>query len=144
MIKIKNNSRRTVQLILLSLIFILANNSIFAYSKSNLVQPVHGTQGMVSTQETIATNVGLQILKQGGNAVDSAVAVGFALAVTYPQAGNLGGGGFMMIYLADKKKTIAIDYREMAPAAAHRDMFLNDAGASGYGRYRYFNARCMV
>jgi len=82
----------------------------------------------LTNQESIATKVGLQILKQGGNAVDAAVAVGFAMAVTYPQAGNLGGGGFMMVYLADKKQTIALDYREMAPAAAHRDMFLDSKG----------------
>ncbi|MCP4273171.1 MAG: gamma-glutamyltransferase, partial [Gammaproteobacteria bacterium] len=74
------------------------------------------------------TKVGVDILKQGGNAIDAAVAVGFALAVTYPQAGNLGGGGFMMIYLADQKKTVALDYREMAPAKAHQDMFLDENG----------------
>lgn len=83
---------------------------------------------MVSSQEALATKIGLDILKKGGNAVDSAVAVGFALAVTLPKAGNIGGGGFMMVHLANKNKTIAIDYREMAPAQAHRDMFLDEDG----------------
>ncbi|WP_033032747.1 gamma-glutamyltransferase, partial [Pseudoalteromonas fuliginea] len=71
---------------------------------------------------------GVDILKQGGNAVDAAVAVGYALAVTLPRAGNIGGGGFMLVYLADEKRTIAIDYREMAPNKAHRDMYLDEDG----------------
>lgn len=90
--------------------------------------PTLAKNGMVVSQEYHASEAGLQILKAGGNAVDAAVATGFALAVTHPQAGNLGGGGFMMVYLKDQNKSIAIDYREMAPAAAHRDMFL---GADG-------------
>ena len=72
---------------------------------------------MIVSQEAAASRVGLDILKRGGNAVDAAVAVGFALAVTLPRAGNLGGGGFMLIYRADLDRTIAIDYRETAPAA---------------------------
>lgn len=91
-----------------------------------LFHPVTGKLGMVSTQEAVATEIGLDILKKGGNAVDAAVAVGFAMAVTLPKAGNIGGGGFMLIHLADQ--TIAIDYREMAPAAAHKDMFLDTDG----------------
>ncbi len=102
--------------------------SLFAKETKLILPPVEATHGMVSSQESIATKVGVDILKQGGNAIDAAVAVGFALAVTYPQAGNLGGGGFMMIYLADLKKTIALDYREMAPAKAHQDMFLDEKG----------------
>ena len=90
--------------------------------------PVYGERGMVVSQEMLASQVGADILNRGGNAVDAAVATGFALAVTLPRAGNLGGGGFMMIHLADEGKTIALDYREMAPAAAGRDMFLNEAG----------------
>ena len=81
---------------------------------------------MVSTQNELATHVGLNILKRGGNAIDAAVAVGFALAVTLPRAGNLGGGGFMLIYLASKKKVLAIDYREKAPLKASLTMFLNE------------------
>ena len=96
---------------------------------SALAQPVTAPNGMVSSQEAIATQVGVEILKQGGNAVDAAVAVGFTLAVTLPRAGNLGGGGFMLVHLAEENKTIAIDYREMAPANAHRDMYLNEDGS---------------
>jgi gamma-glutamyltranspeptidase/glutathione hydrolase len=90
--------------------------------------PVVARNGMVASQEKLATRVGVDILKQGGNAVDAAVAVGFALAVTHPQAGNLGGGGFMLVHLSRSNQTIAIDYRETAPAAATRDMFLNERG----------------
>ncbi|MEM7570581.1 MAG: gamma-glutamyltransferase [Pseudomonadota bacterium] len=85
--------------------------------------------GMVVTQEAIASRVGADILREGGNAVDAAVATGFALAVTLPRAGNLGGGGFMLVHLAETGETIALDYREMAPKAATRDMFLDEKGA---------------
>jgi len=91
-------------------------------------QPTLAKNGMVVSQDFYASEAGLEILKAGGNAVDAAVATGFALAVTHPQAGNLGGGGFMMVYLKDQNKTIAIDYREMAPAAASRDMFIDADG----------------
>ncbi|TDR93082.1 gamma-glutamyltransferase [Enterovirga rhinocerotis] len=94
--------------------------------------PVLGRDGMVSSQEGRATRVGLDILQRGGNAVDAAVAVHFALAVTLPQAGNLGGGGFMLIHRAgtdrERSETIAVDYRETAPAKATRDMFLLPSG----------------
>ncbi|HEY6402381.1 MAG TPA: gamma-glutamyltransferase, partial [Blastocatellia bacterium] len=89
--------------------------------------PVRGKSGMVSSVSEIASQVGVDILKRGGNAVDAAVAVGLALAVVWPSAGNLGGGGFMIIRRADGKAT-AIDYREMAPAAAHRNVYLDDKG----------------
>ncbi len=93
-----------------------------------LHHPVRDPAGMVAAQNKIAASIGADVLARGGNAIDSAVAVGFALAVTLPRAGNLGGGGFMLVYLADEDRTIAIDYREMAPAAASRDMFLNADG----------------
>jgi len=90
--------------------------------------PVIGKMGMVVSQRAIASQIGVNILKKGGNAIDAAVAVGFALAVTLPRAGNLGGGGFMLVHLAKENKTIALDYREMAPAAAFRDMYLDKDG----------------
>ena len=90
--------------------------------------PVLAENGMVSAQDAIAAEVGRDILARGGNAVDAAVATGFALAVTHPQAGNLGGGGFMLVHLAETGEVIAIDFREMAPASSSRDMYL---GADG-------------
>jgi gamma-glutamyltranspeptidase/glutathione hydrolase len=90
--------------------------------------PVIAKHGMVASQEKRATHVGVDILKAGGNAVDAAVAVGFALAVTHPQAGNIGGGGFMLVHLAARNETVAIDYRETAPAAMTKDVFLDEKG----------------
>jgi gamma-glutamyltranspeptidase/glutathione hydrolase len=90
-------------------------------------QPVRARHTMVVTRETHATEVGDAVLASGGNAIDAAVAVAFVLAVTHPSAGNLGGGGFMLIRLADGKSTF-IDFRERAPAAASRDMYLNSDG----------------
>ena len=89
--------------------------------------PVRGRKGMVVAVDPLAAHVGVKILEQGGNAVDAAVAVGFALAVTYPGAGNIGGGGFMNIRFADGK-AFTIDYREKAPSAATRTMYLDSAG----------------
>ncbi|MBT5186274.1 MAG: gamma-glutamyltransferase [Kordiimonadaceae bacterium] len=96
--------------------------------RGTLSVPVISRNGMVSSREKIASQVGADILENGGNAVDAAVAVGFTLAVTLSQSGNLAGGGFMVIHLAEQNKTIAIDYREMAPAGARRDMFLDADG----------------
>lgn len=90
--------------------------------------PVTAAHGMVVAQEKLAARIGRDVLAKGGNAVDAAVATGFAMAVTYPRAGNIGGGGFMLIHLADDNKDISIDYRETAPAAATRDMFLGAEG----------------
>ena len=100
-------------------------------------RPVIATHGMVVTQEAEASRVGLDVLKRGGNAVDAAVAVGFALAVTLPRAGNIGGGGFMLIHRADRNQTIAIDYREAAPAATTKEVFLDANGEADPFKSRY-------
>ncbi len=92
------------------------------------LRPVLAKNGMVVAQERRGAEIGTEILARGGNAVDAAVATGFAMAVTYPRAGNIGGGGFMMIYSAERNEAITIDYRETAPAAATRDMFLGPDG----------------
>src|SRR5271154_1706766 len=89
------------------------------------------------TQEAEASRGGVDVLKRGGNAVDAAVAVGFALAVTPPRAGNIGGGGFMLIHRADRNQTIAIDYRETAPAATTKDVFLDANGEADPFKSRY-------
>ncbi|WP_417880662.1 gamma-glutamyltransferase [Vibrio sp.] len=98
------------------------------YSSDSIHHPVWAEHGMVASQEELASKIGVEILKQGGNAVDAGVAIGFALAVTLPRAGNIGGGGFMMIYDAKKKRTFALDYREMAPSKAYKDMYLDEDG----------------
>src|SRR5579862_9839058 len=90
-------------------------------------EPVHARHGMVVADEPLAVDVGVAVLKNGGNAVDAAVAVGFALAVTHPYAGNLGGGGFMLVRFADGRSTF-IDFRERAPEKASRDMYLDSKG----------------
>ena len=95
--------------------------------EEDVFHPVRAQKGMVASVDAAATRVGVDILRQGGNAVDAAVAVGYALAVTHPQAGNLGGGGFMLLRTKDGKTT-AIDFREMAPEQASRDMFLDEHG----------------
>ena len=95
-------------------------------------QPVRARHGMVVSRERHATETGLQVLKNGGNAIDAAVAVGFALAVTHPSAGNIGGGGFMLIRLADGRTTF-IDFRERAPLAASRNMYLDAVGQGHAG-----------
>ena len=90
-------------------------------------RPVAAEKGMVVSAQHLATQVGVDILKRGGNAIDAAVAVGYALAVVYPAAGNLGGGSFITILFADGQKTF-LDFREKAPSAASWDMFLDKDG----------------
>lgn len=98
--------------------------------------PIRARHGMVVASDQLAAEAGVSMLKQGGNAVDAAVATGFALAVTYPGAGNIGGGGFMVIRMADGK-SLAIDYRETAPAAARRDMYLDANGTVKSSKITY-------
>jgi gamma-glutamyltranspeptidase/glutathione hydrolase len=107
------------------------------FSARDIVHPVYAKNGMVATQDEQATRIGLAILQQGGNAIDAGVAIGFALAVTLPRAGNLGGGGFMMIHSKAHNETVALDFREMAPAAAQRDMYLDEDGNAVAERSRF-------
>jgi len=118
--KMKIKNKFTIALLTFLLLF-----SNFIISES--LRPVKSKNGMVVSASTIASKVGIQILKDGGNAVDAGVAVGFALAVTYPFAGNIGGGGFMVLHLKDGKNT-TIDFREKAPLSAHKNMYLNEQG----------------
>ncbi|KGQ30618.1 gamma-glutamyltranspeptidase [Gallibacterium genomosp. 2] len=97
-------------------------------SSKDIFHPVYGTQGIVATEQHLASQVGLQILKEGGNAIDAAVAVGFALAVVLPNAGNIGGGGFMVLHDAKSGENFAIDFREIAPLKAHKNMYLDEKG----------------
>src|SRR5260370_27298232 len=97
---------------------------------------VTARHGMVVAQEALAARIGVEILQKGGNAVDAAVATGFAMAVSYPRAGNLGGGGYMLIHLADRNIDTAIDYRQTAPAATTRDIFLDAKGEGGSHKSR--------
>ena len=109
--------------ILLGSLLISSSSGASAASR----EAVYGDGAMVSSRSTLASTAGVKIMKQGGNAIDGAVATAFALAVTYPSAGNIGGGGFAVIYFQDGK-VITQDHREMAPAAAHRDMYLDENG----------------
>lgn len=110
----------------------------------NLFHPVLATNGMVVSEHQLASAAGLQILQQGGNAIDAAVATGFALAVVLPNAGNLGGGGFMLLHDADSGQSHALDFRESAPAAAHRDLYLDEQGNIINGKSIYSHAAVGV
>lgn len=97
-------------------------------SSKDIFHPIYATQGMVASEQELATQIGVDILQQGGNAVDAAVAVGFALAVVLPNAGNIGGGGFMVLHDAKTGENITIDFRETAPLKASKNMYLDDNG----------------
>ena len=114
--------------IIMGLLGPLSANTLPIIEYASVYQQTIDGDGMVVSQRKIASEVGAQILKKGGNAIDAAVATGLALAVVLPRAGNLGGGGFMIVHLAKENKTIAIDYREKAPSAADRDLFLDENG----------------
>ncbi len=106
--------------------------------------PVVSDRGMVVSQSLLASQIGADILAQGGNAIDAAVATGFALAVTLPQAGNIGGGGFMLVYLAEQQRTVAIDYREIAPRSAHKNLFLDELGEVDATKARFSHTAAGV
>jgi gamma-glutamyltranspeptidase/glutathione hydrolase len=127
--------RRLIQPLLLPLVVLLLSAAALAQvapvSRAPVIPPatpIVAHNGMVVAQESRAARIGVEILDRGGNAVDAAVAVGFALAVTYPRAGNIGGGGFMLIHLTKGNRDMAIDYRETAPSAATATMFLDAKG----------------
>ena len=103
----------------------------------DVFHPVIAKNGMVASEQELATQIGVDILKAGGNAVDAAVAVGFALAVALPNAGNIGGGGFMMVHDAKSGKDIALDFREVAPRGASRNMYLDASGKVIDGKSLY-------
>jgi len=113
-------------LILLSFTLVIEADIL---NRDSIIHPAVGNSGMVVSQHYLATEVGKNILDQGGNAIDASVAVAFALAVVLPRAGNIGGGGFLVLHNAEEDKNYALDYREMAPAAADRDMYLNEDGS---------------
>ena len=126
----RHSTIHSVLVVALSLAFLVSPVLLFqvvptAHAASR--EPVRARHGIVASTNEVASRVGVDVMKRGGNAVDAAIAVAFALAVTHPAAGNLGGGGFMMIRLKSGKTT-AIDYREMAPAAATRDIYLDKNG----------------
>ncbi|WP_330203366.1 gamma-glutamyltransferase [Cyanobacterium sp. Dongsha4] len=133
--------KKYIWLVCLIFVFVIGVESNLAqtpiYDTESIFHPVTARSGMVSSQEKLATQAGLEVLQQGGNAVDAAVTVGFALAVTLPRAGNIGGGGFMMIHLADDNQNIALDYREKAPLKATKNMFLNDKGEVDSNKSRF-------
>ncbi|MFQ5588552.1 MAG: gamma-glutamyltransferase [Nitrospiria bacterium] len=134
--------RAVLPLVILSLFFtgvfspVLAQESAIISGRDRFL-PVIAEKGMVATQQALATRAGLEVLKEGGNAVDAAVTIGFTLAVTLPRAGNIGGGGFMLVYLAKEKKVLAIDYREKAPKLSRREMFLDKRGNADSEKSRY-------
>ncbi len=139
-ISLLTRKRKSLFIFLLSWQFFTGNAAAQdtpIYSSEAIFHPVIAKNGMVASQEELATEAGLEVLKEGGNAIDAAVTIGFTLAVTLPRAGNLGGGGFMLIHLAEAKETIAIDYREKAPLAATRDMFLDQNGEVDVEKSRF-------
>lgn len=123
----RKNLLRLISLFTVVLLFLVAT-SVAQSAVMPLFHPVEGKNGMVVTGQELATQAGLEVLQRGGNAVDAAVAIGFTMAATLPEAGNIGGGGFMLIHSAKTGEVVALDYREKAPAKASRDMFLDKEG----------------
>ncbi|MDM8517909.1 gamma-glutamyltransferase [Desulfobacterales bacterium HSG16] len=129
--------KRNVMLVALIVLFSAVSVYGQAILSGDRSVPVEAKNGMVVTSHTLATEVALDVLKKGGNAVDAAVTAGFALAVTQPRSGNIGGGGFMLVSSEKKKEVVAIDYREKAPAGATRDMFLDADGNADQNLSRF-------
>jgi gamma-glutamyltranspeptidase/glutathione hydrolase len=102
--------------------------SCFVVSCSSLTVETFHENGVIATSSPIASEIGLEVLRNGGNAIDAAIAVGFALAVCYPEAGNIGGGGFALIYNSRNSEVTALDFREKAPGGATVDMYLDESG----------------
>ena len=129
----------TLRNIFLSLLFV----SSYAWGEVRYIDypspfhPTIGNSGMVVSQNQASSDIGVEILNMGGNAIDAAVAVGFSLAITLPRAGNLGGGGFMLVYLNDEKKTIAVDFRSAAPKNLSKKDFLYLKNNYDQRRYGY-------
>ncbi|MFQ6005202.1 MAG: gamma-glutamyltransferase [Woeseia sp.] len=135
---------KNIHIPLMAFVILLPSPNLAAVSQGTDVirygdvrHPVHDREGMVVSSNVLASEAGARVLADGGTAVDAAVAVGFALAVVRPRAGNIGGGGFMLVYSADDGKTTAIDYREAAPLGASRDMFLDSDGEVDNRRARF-------
>jgi len=110
---------------------------LYTPAAPDTIHAIVAEHGMVVAQEKIAARIGADVLRQGGNAVDAAVATGFAMAVTYPRAGNIGGGGFMVIHSAERGEDVAIDYRETAPAATTPEIFLGPDGKPDIEKSRH-------
>jgi gamma-glutamyltranspeptidase/glutathione hydrolase len=121
------NYRNCIPRLNLSRLVVSLLTTAIAPSMAASMAPVAAENGMVVTAQHLASKVGVEVLRKGGNAVDAAVAVGYALAVVYPAAGNLGGGGFMTVQLADGRKTF-LDFREKAPLSATPNMYLDKDG----------------
>ena len=121
---------RRLSLALASVLFVLTPSTLTASS-----QPIRARQAMVVSQDQLASEVGAEVMREGGNAIDAAVATAFALAVTYPAAGNIGGGGFL-VYRPATGEPVAYDFREMAPSRAYPTMFMASRLAPGGRRAR--------
>ena len=132
----RKNALRLISLFTVVL-FVLAATPVAQSAVKPLFYPVEGKNGMVVTGQELATQAGLEVLKKGGNAVDAAVTIGFTMAATLPEAGNIGGGGFMLIHSAKTGEVVALDYREKAPAKAFRDMYLDKDGNAVAKRSRF-------
>ena len=138
----KQNIFLTLALLIFILCQVTVGQETAILRAQDIFHPVYAPNSMVASQEYHATREGLRVLQEGGNAVDAAVTVGFVLAVTLPRAGNIGGGGFMLIHLAESNTTLAIDYREKAPKLATENMFLDKQGNvdTEKARYSYLSA----